>query len=272
LYFLALATDYDGTLAHDGVVERATVQALERFKSTGRRVILVTGRELPHLKDVFPDLDLFDLVVAENGALVYDPHTKRERVIGPAPPAAFVERLRQGGVTPLSVGRVIIATWDPHGPAVLSAIRDFGLEHQIIFNKGAVMVLPPGVNKAAGLEVSLRMLGLSSHNVVAVGDAENDHAFLHACGCSAAVANALPLVKEAADIRLSGDHGAGVCELMERVCREDAGIVPPERHGIALGTENGREIHLEPYGEAVRVLRSRPRGRLRRARTCRLPR
>lgn len=58
---------------------------------------------------------------------------------------------------------------------------------------------------------------ISPHNVVGVGDAENDHSFMHACGCAAAVANALPMVKEAADICLSGDQGDGVIELVESV-------------------------------------------------------
>ena len=48
----------------------------------------------------------------------------------------------------------------------------------MIFNKGAVMILPSGVNKATGLAAALEELGLSPHNVVGVGDAENDHAFL----------------------------------------------------------------------------------------------
>ena len=50
-----------------------------------------------------------------------------------------------------------------------------------------VMVLPPGVNKASGLKAALADLGIVSHKVVGVGDAENDHAFLRLCGCAAAV-------------------------------------------------------------------------------------
>ena len=92
------------------------------------------------------------------------------------------------------------------------------------------------MNKAIGLQAALRELEISSHNVVGVGDAENDHSFMQACGCAAAVANALPMVKEAADIRLAGDHGDGVIELVERLSREDARIVPPERHGIRLAS------------------------------------
>jgi HAD superfamily hydrolase (TIGR01484 family) len=77
---MALATDFDGTLAHDGTVNALTIAAMQDFKATGRRLILVTGRELPDLKDTFPKLRLFDRVVAENGALVYDPATENERL------------------------------------------------------------------------------------------------------------------------------------------------------------------------------------------------
>src|SRR5262245_25246997 len=135
MYFLALAADYDGTIAHDGVVDDATVAALQRLKETGRRLVLVTGRELADLKRVFPAIHMFDRVVAENGALIYDPETEEERALVPAPPAAFLEALRQHGVTPLSVGRAIVATWEPHETTVLKVIRELGLELQIIFNK-----------------------------------------------------------------------------------------------------------------------------------------
>src|SRR5207302_6436284 len=116
---------------------------------------------------------------------------------------------------PVSVGRVIVATWQPHEHAVLEAIHELGLELQVIFNKGAVMVLPAGVNKATGLAAALEEMGLSPHNAVGVGDAENDHAFLGLCECSAVVANALPSLKERADLVTRGDHGAGVVELIE---------------------------------------------------------
>jgi hydroxymethylpyrimidine pyrophosphatase-like HAD family hydrolase len=235
-------------------VDAATYRALERFKQTGRRLILVTGRDLVNLHEVFPQTKLFDRVVAENGALLFDPATEQERVIAPAPPAGFIDALKQRNVMPLRVGRSIVATWEPNEKTVLEVIHDLGLELQIIFNKGAVMVLPPGVNKAAGLAAALRELDLTPPNVVGVGDAENDHAFLRSCGCAAAVANALPAVKEEADIRLAGDHGAGVIELVEIICRDDARIVPPQRHGILVGPDRyDREIYLEPNHGSVLI-------------------
>jgi len=92
---------------------------------------------------------------------------------------------------------------------------------QVIFNKGSVMVLPSGVNKATGLKAALAELKIAPENVVAVGDAENDHALLELCGCGAAVANALPMLRARADIDLQADHGAGVVELINMLLTDD---------------------------------------------------
>lgn len=253
MYFLALATDYDGTLAHGGVVSAEAVAALHRLKETGRRLILVTGRELDDLRRVCRHVDVFDRVVAENGALLLDPATGAERLLAEPPPELFVERLRARRVEPLSVGRVIVATWEPEEKTVLDVIRELGLELQIIFNKGAVMVLPAGVNKATGLAAALDDLGISPHNVIGVGDAENDHAFMRACGASAAVANALPMLKAEADHVLEGAQGAGVIELIERMIADDSTLVP-ERHAIVVGTAaDGEDIVLAPHGGSVLI-------------------
>jgi len=48
--WLALATDYDGTLAHAGAVDDLTTAALDRFRDSDRRLVMVTGRELPDLQ------------------------------------------------------------------------------------------------------------------------------------------------------------------------------------------------------------------------------
>ena len=218
--YLALACDYDGTLARHGRVEASTIVALERIRASGRKLLLVTGRQLDDLFSVFAEIELFNRVVAENGALVYDPHTREQRSLGEPPPAAFVDALRRRYV-PISVGAVIVATWEPHERAVLETIRDLGLELQVIFNKGAVMVLPAGVSKASGLAAGLDDLALSPDNVVGVGDAENDHAFLAACECSVAVANALPTIKERADVVTKGEAGAGVEELAAELVAND---------------------------------------------------
>ena len=158
---------------------------------------------------------------------------------------AFVEELRQRGVEPLSVGESIVATWHPHEAVVLDVIRSLGLELQVIFNKDAVMILPAGVNKGTGVRAALDELGLSTHNALGIGDAENDHAFLGICECSVAVGNALPVLKERADVVTTATHGAGVEEIIEQLLADDLRSLQPRlrRHEILLGrTEKRRGI------------------------------
>jgi hypothetical protein len=214
---------------------------------------MVTGRELPELLAIFPQIDLFELVVAENGALLYWPATKVEKKLAEPPPEQFVQLLKERGVGPISVGRVIVATWEPHENAVLRTIHDLGLELQVIFNKGAVMVLPASVNKATGLKAALKELGLSPHNVVGVGDAENDHAFLKYCEFSAAVANALPAVKDTADMVTPSDHGHGVIELIDSMVEHDLANFDGQltRHHLQLGAMDGQDVKLSPFGPVV---------------------
>jgi hydroxymethylpyrimidine pyrophosphatase-like HAD family hydrolase len=254
MYFQALATDYDGTLAKDGQVDAATIEALTRLRQTGRQLILVSGRERADLFRVFTNLDVFDRLILENGALMVRPGESDVR-LGEPPPQALVDRLRERGVSPLSCGDVIVSTWEPNQTIVLDVIRELGLEHQVIFNKGAVMVLPPGINKATGLRAALDDLKLSRHNVVGIGDAENDSAFLNDCGCAVAVANALSSIKESADLVTAGSRGEGVVEIAERLLDNDLAHVPiPSRHRILLsGDGEGPSVHWPDRGSAVLI-------------------
>src|SRR5436190_16127811 len=154
----ALALDYDGTLALKGVPSSEALSALQRFRSAGGTAILVTGRQLPDFKRLGIDLSPFALVVAENGGVLLKPATGELKLLGAAPKPEFIDELHRRGVAPISVGACVVATWEPNEIAVLEVIKDAHLELQIIFNKGAVMILPAGVNKASGLTAALDAL------------------------------------------------------------------------------------------------------------------
>jgi HAD superfamily hydrolase (TIGR01484 family) len=229
MQYHALACDYDGTIAWDGKVDPETIAALEQVRRSGRKLLLVTGRELDDLVKNFPQIDLFDRLVIENGAVVYRPDTREKKLLGEAPPKEFAERLIARGAERVSVGDVIVATWEPYETIALEVIREMGLELQIIFNKGAVMILPSGINKAVGLSQALKELCLSPHNVVGVGDAENDHAFLSICECSVAVSNALDTVKQRVDWVTQRSHGDGVQDLIRQLLESDLASVAHRR-------------------------------------------
>jgi len=258
-----LAADYDGTLAKDGRVDPSTVDMLKRLRDSGRKLILVTGRRLEPILELMPSVGIFERIVAENGALLFDPQSYEELQLADSPPPEFVESLRRKGANRLECGRCIVAMWKPHEHIALEVIREMSLELQIIFNKDAVMVLPSGVNKAFGLQRALKELGLSAWNTVAVGDAENDEAMLRQCGASAAVANALEPVKKMANIVTLSPRGQGVEELIADILETDLNYLEhrvgaSEAHtsnrGIVIGTKlDGSPFTIPEFGQSILV-------------------
>ena len=161
--------------------------------------------------------DLFDRTVAENGALLYDPARRDERLLCPPVDQSLVAALRERRVEPLSVGRAIVATLRPQETTTREVIRALGLRLSLVHNKDALMVLPAGAGKAGGLAAALADLCVAPRRTVGVGDAENDIEFLELCGCAAAVANALPALKRRADLVLDAANGEGVRDLARRL-------------------------------------------------------
>ena len=143
----------------------------------------------------------------------------------------------------------------------LQAIQELGLELQVIFNKDAVMVLPTGINKATGMEYALRKLGLSPHEAVGIGDAENDHSFLTRCECAVAVANAAPSIRKLAAFVTKRQAGQGVAELIDELIADDLSRTYGRliKNLITIGTRSdGTAVTVAPYG--LNILIAGPSG------------
>jgi hydroxymethylpyrimidine pyrophosphatase-like HAD family hydrolase/energy-coupling factor transporter ATP-binding protein EcfA2 len=251
------ATDYDGTIAENNRVSDTTARALARVRATGRKLLLVTGRMLPDLQSVCPDLErMFDAVVAENGALVYFPERRDVRTLGDPPETTLVEALRRRGV-PFDLGSAILATEAPFAEAALAAIQETGVERTLVFNKGALMLLPGGVTKGTGLATALATLELSPHNMVGIGDAENDHAFLSMCECAVAVADAVPALRERADYVTRGRAAQGAVEFIEEHLLNDLVDIVPRlaRHQLRLGEDaGGTPVAVAAHGTRLLII------------------
>ena len=254
--FAAVAVDYDGTLATEGLVQAPTVGALEQLIASGRQCILVTGRMLRELLPLFPQAELCARIVAENGAVLYRPSTREQRLLAPQASTALAGALRAKAVMPLDIGDSIIATVRPHEVTVMEAIRDLGLEHQVIFNRESVMILPPGINKASGLKAALEELKLSPHNVVGIGDSENDHALFQASELAVAVNSAVPTLREAADWVTLRPNGAGTAEAMLALVADDMATHAKRltRRRVTLGSSReGVSLTVSPVEENVLI-------------------
>jgi hypothetical protein len=207
-------------LATNGRVEGLVLEALIRLRESGRKIVLITGRELDELLSIFPEIELFDLVVAENGALLYQPESKLLTTLCPPPDPTFVQEMERRQA-PIWVGRCIVGTVRPHNKLAAALIHRLNLPLQVVFNKESVMVMPQGLDKGTGLLAGLSALGVEPMQTVGIGDGENDLPFLMQCGFSLAVANAIPGLKKQVSAVSSRNNGRGVRALVEQLIAKD---------------------------------------------------
>ena len=125
-------------------------------------------------------------------------------------------------------------------------VRELGLDCQLIRNRGELMILPAGVTKGSGLLEALGELGLSPHNAIGVGDAENDHSLLDACEVGVAVANAVDALRAHADMCLALPDGQGVTDLLLGPLLAGRAHLYPRRWQVMLGTDDGGEPVMLP--------------------------
>jgi HAD superfamily hydrolase (TIGR01484 family) len=212
----AMVMDGDGTPTKDGKMVGAVVDALKRLRNADCRLILATGESMEELSD-FPNIDLFCAVVAEEGAVVCCPKGEDEQQLAPAPPSTLIARLREKGVDPLRLGRVIISTEEPHEKNLRDTIEELALDYVIHRNRKQRMALPAGIDKGYGIATLLERFHIPRAEVIGIGDAENDRSLFAVCGLKVAVANALGELKQFADIVTRGEQGYGVAELIDNL-------------------------------------------------------
>ncbi len=111
------------------------------------------------------------------------------------------------------------------GPGtVMQAIRPQVLEHfgdranVVCTEPELLQIMEKSVSKAASLRRVVERDGIGLDQVLAIGDGENDLEMLSECGIGAAVANAAPALKRAANWVAPRPNSLGVLDALQRYC------------------------------------------------------
>ena len=234
--FSVLATDFDGTIAHNGVLDPEAQRAIADLRGLGIVVLLVTGRILRDLARVAGSLTFVDGIVAENGAVLAIPANASPVVLGSPPAPEFVDALRRKHIR-IEIGESIVEADAATAPTVIETIRTLELPGVVIFNRDRLMSLPSGINKGTGLKAALKHLRLSPDHVLGLGDAENDHDLFDACGCGVAVGWGSQALKDRADDIVNGDGPSAVAAYLRAVASR--GQLPCHTRTAAGGARPG---------------------------------
>ncbi len=241
-----LALDYDGTIATDGVLHPEIRAAIADVRAHGIVVVLVTGRILSDLRSLAGPLDLFDAIVAENGAVLALPRASRAHALAPPVRENVLAALQARGLRP-RWGSCVIELDARDAPFALETVRSLQLPLSLQFNRDRLMVLPLAVSKATGLREALRLLRLSPHNAVGVGDAENDHELLAECETGYAVAWGSPALQAEADGLVIGDGPPAIAGWIRRITQ--SGEIRPAAAGrrrIVIGRHGDGSLATLP--------------------------
>jgi hydroxymethylpyrimidine pyrophosphatase-like HAD family hydrolase len=250
----AMALDFDGTTAVNDVFDPAVRAAIGDVRRLGIYVILVTGRRLSELRRIAGDLSCFDVVVAENGAVLDFPASGRHVRLGHAPSLDVIAEIRRHGVH-IDTGESVIEADASAAVPIIKTLRALEQPLVLAFNRSRLMVLPQATSKSTGLKQALFALRVSIHNTIGVGDAENDHDLLDACEVGVAVAWGSAPLRAVADEVIEGDGPPAVADYIRRVAHQPRlSAAQMGRRQLLLGYEHsGEPVSLAVRGRTVLI-------------------
>lgn len=251
---LAVALDFDGTIAVNDQLDPGVREAIGSLRSANIVVLIVTGRILSELERVAGNLHFVDAVVAENGAVIHFPDSGYTKRLGDAPPDSLIQAARLEGVS-IQVGSSVVET-DAHEAArVLAILQRLELPLALSFNRGRLMVLPQSVSKATGLREIFKGLRLSLHNAIAIGDGENDHELLRSCEFGIAVSWGSATLKMVSDYVIDGTGPEAVGAYLKNLAVSKQIPDPVKvRRNLLLGyTPSGNPFSLTIRGQRMLI-------------------
>lgn len=204
-----IATDYDGTLNHNGITDEKRA-AISEWRRAGNLFGVISGRGIKSLLEVIEGKDFeYDFLVANNGAIIFDnelnilSETRCDGAIAkplitdlfnwncpfanidkdePIMIRSKAEDCKDGECVLEDLPEVTyfnqISTWlgdKDKASAVVDKINEkYGDVLNPLQNGDCIDIVPVSVNKARGIYALLDVLGGKYEDVISVGDNIND--------------------------------------------------------------------------------------------------
>lgn len=216
-----LITDIDGTITDPGRrIHLGAIAAIRDLVEKGIPVILASGNTACFLDAISKMIGTSGIYVGENGGIVRTGYGHDLILLGDGDPArrafdhlAKTFHARGIEIEPYSIPyRFVDVAFARTVPVqdVREILRDYPVE--VLDTGFAIHLHPPGISKGEAFSHLASLLGLTTSDFLAVGDAENDIDLLRRAGIGVAVGNAHPDLASSADRIMEKEYGDGFIE------------------------------------------------------------
>ena len=245
--YQVIALDLDGTLlTSNKTISPRTMAVLQQCMDNGMQPVIVTGRARSSIPALLPPEFPVIPWICSHGAETYLDGRRLASNMIDVPLAKEIVRAVESVASGMKLSTVLDGIWYatlpigiPHVIADLGTVIDRpvpklvcdlspladveafssalpeGCKLIIAANLGEIVAA--GVSKISALRSLLEEWGMTLHDAVAFGDHLPDLDMLAACGLGVAMGNAVPEVKEAADLVTSSCDEDGIAEVLERL-------------------------------------------------------
>jgi len=220
----AIVTDLDRTITEKPSKSEFDpndfdAELIKQLKNLKTDLILATGRNISFVKKLCKKFNIWRCVVAENGAVLYFPLTKKTITINTyymAKAKKIIINLNLPGTT---IGKVITSNRVEDESIIRKKLEKLADKVDFIKNVNEIMVMPQGIDKGLGLRLAMQYLNIDMEKTIIIGDGENDVDMFFNPGFKIALANSHKKLKRLANQITMKPSTKGVREIIEKLKR-----------------------------------------------------
>ena len=226
-----LVLDLDGTVFGSSRLLIEEIEKIRQLTDTGVRIIISSGRTLHYVLGIVRCLGINDIVICEEGTIIYDCRNDNLLVNGNSENILILKENLSSWLPFCIIPReahhdknIILALdrnpridVDDFVNEVSDVLSEKNLELNITRSDEMINILPLEIDKGIALTNILKSENINPETVVAIGDSLNDLSTFDSVAYPIAVSNAHELVKKKSVYISPQKNGLGVCDIIDMI-------------------------------------------------------
>jgi hypothetical protein len=226
-----LVLDLDGTVFGSSRLLIEEIEKIRQLTDTGVRIIISSGRTLHYVLGIVRCLGINDIVICEEGTIIYDCRNDNLLVNGNSENILILKENLSSWLPFCIIPReahhdknIILALdrnpridVDDFVNEVSDVLSEKNLKLNITRSDEMINILPLEIDKGIALTNILKSENINPETVVAIGDSLNDLSTFDSVAYPIAVSNAHELVKKKSVYVSPQKNGLGVCDIIDMI-------------------------------------------------------